>query len=161
MAQLSYILQMESENKNEIRLYSEGLFYKAYEYSAYLFVKHIAAFRVKKRLVKSLKTEMVSIGFPKSSLSRLFADFDVGVLEDEKNGEVVVCSFDNEPFVDECFCDWKREQPFGETDDSKCLNKVQPATSEIVQLINSFQIEQKTPMECMLFLSELKKHCSK
>lgn len=57
MSSLIDNLSQESKNTDRIYLYREGVFYKAYERSAYLFVKHIKPFMVKKRLVKSVKRE--------------------------------------------------------------------------------------------------------
>lgn len=63
MPNLSSILSTESSNTHTLYFYREGVFYKAYERSAYLFVKYIRPFQVKKRLVKSVKQEVVSVGF--------------------------------------------------------------------------------------------------
>lgn len=72
MPNLSEILQNESTNTGAIFFYREGVFYKAYERSAYLFVKYVKPFQVKKRMVKSVKQEVVSIGFPTNSLINYF-----------------------------------------------------------------------------------------
>lgn len=52
MSNLSEILRNESSNTGTIYFYREGVFYKAYERSAYLFVKYVKPFQVKKRMVK-------------------------------------------------------------------------------------------------------------
>lgn len=57
MSSLIDHLSQESANTDCIYLYREGAFYKVYEHSAYLFVKHIEPFMVKKRPVKSVKRE--------------------------------------------------------------------------------------------------------
>ena len=73
MSNLSEILQNECTNTHILYFYREGVFYKAYEHSAYLFVKHVKPFQVKKRMVKSVKQEVVSIGFPINSLTNYFS----------------------------------------------------------------------------------------
>lgn len=73
MSNLSEILQNECTNAHILYFYREGVFYKAYEHSAYLFVKHVKPFQVKKRMVKSVKQEVVSIGFPTNSLTNYFS----------------------------------------------------------------------------------------
>lgn len=73
MPNLSEILQNESTNTGAIFFYREDVFYKAYERSAYLFVKYVRPFQVKKRMVKSVKQEVVSIGFPTNSLINYFS----------------------------------------------------------------------------------------
>lgn len=80
---ISEIIEIESKNAGEINLYLEGLFWKAYEQSAYLFSKNIASLVVKKKRMKKLNKEIVSLGFPKSSLERLF-DQDRTVLINDK-----------------------------------------------------------------------------
>lgn len=73
MSNLQEILKTESENIDKIHFYREGVFYKAYERSAYLFVTQVKPFMVKKRFVKSVNQEVVSIGFPTNSLHSYFA----------------------------------------------------------------------------------------
>lgn len=72
MSNLVEILSKEQENGRTIYFYREGVFYKAYEQSAYLFVHYVKPFQVKKRFVKSVKREVVTIGFPTNSLSNYF-----------------------------------------------------------------------------------------
>lgn len=73
MSTLSSILSKESNNTRMIYFYREGVFYKAYEKSAYLFVKHVKPFRLKRRFVKSVKREVISVGFPTNSLYSFLA----------------------------------------------------------------------------------------
>lgn len=74
MANLQEILRIESENSDKIHFYREGVFYKAYEQSAYLFVTHVKPFMVKKQFVKSVNREVVSIGFPTNSIHNPLAE---------------------------------------------------------------------------------------
>ncbi|WP_160119397.1 hypothetical protein [Bacteroides faecalis] len=50
MNRIDDILYSESSNTHFIRLYREGIFYKAYERSAYAFVTGVQPFMVKKKL---------------------------------------------------------------------------------------------------------------
>lgn len=59
MSNLVEVLSKEQDNTHTIYFYREGVFYKAYEQSAYLFVHHVKPFQVKKRFVKSVKREVV------------------------------------------------------------------------------------------------------
>lgn len=81
MSNLLEILSLEQENHSSIYFYREGVFYKAYEQSAYLFVHHIKPFQVKKRYVKSVKREVISVGFPTNSLYNYFSKEKVTELE--------------------------------------------------------------------------------
>ena len=73
MSNLQEILALEQENQSSIYFYREGVFYKAYEQSAYLFVKYVRPFQVKKRHVKSVKQDVVFVGFPTNSLPNYFS----------------------------------------------------------------------------------------
>lgn len=53
MTTIESILAKESDNRQQIYLYREGVFYKAYERSAYLFVTRVKPFRAKKKTVKA------------------------------------------------------------------------------------------------------------
>ena len=71
MPQISTILQAEQQNDGgRIHLYAEGIFYKAYERSAWVAFRVLYPFMVKKRAVRKVGQEVVSIGFPKTSLTK-------------------------------------------------------------------------------------------
>ncbi len=57
MSSIHHILSLESSNIYNIHLFREGIFYKAYERSAFVFVTDFAPFAVKKRYVKSVRCE--------------------------------------------------------------------------------------------------------
>ena len=55
MPQISTILQAEQQNAGDrIRLYAEGIFYKAYERSAWVACRVLHSFMVKKRAVRKV-----------------------------------------------------------------------------------------------------------
>ena len=79
MAQLTEILDKEhsrtmTEQKREIYLYSDGSFYRAYEWSAWLIVRYIRQLTVIRRAVKSADAEVVHVGFPKTTLDKYKLD---------------------------------------------------------------------------------------
>lgn len=49
MSNLVEVLLKEQDNTHMVYFYREGVFYKAYEQSAYLFVHHVKPFQVKKK----------------------------------------------------------------------------------------------------------------
>ncbi|MBR6602338.1 MAG: hypothetical protein IKK87_10960 [Bacteroidaceae bacterium] len=58
MPQISTILQDEQQNVGDrIRLYAEGIFYKAYERSAWVACRVLHPFMVKKRAVRKVGQE--------------------------------------------------------------------------------------------------------
>ena len=69
---ISDILDLEQEN-SDIILHKEGLFIRVYERSAYLFTKHLKAYNITKKFYKNVKQEVVYLGFPQSSFSKIEA----------------------------------------------------------------------------------------
>ena len=64
-------LRYESENANVVHLWLEGMFWKAYERSAYLFVRRISGYKPYKKDVRSVGGEVVAIGFPSKAIEKL------------------------------------------------------------------------------------------
>lgn len=162
MSNLLEILSKESSNTDTIYFYREGVFYKAYERSAYLFVHHVKPFQVKKRFVKSVKREVVTIGFPTNSLYNYFSEEQVAEQENEAKAEV-------DKKVDaEDFEQWRAGIPLMEDlpgSPARANNKennntfINATASEksVAMQVRMFPIEAKTPLDCMLFLSDIKK----
>ena len=144
---------------NEIILHREGIFYIAYERSAWLFSVALHTFKVKKQFVKCVAQDVVSIGFPMTSLERYVADCK---LYEEDGGVRLLLPSEKIPLVYD-FEQWKESQQYvapklPETiNDDVAENSV--PMSEIIKRIKDFPIECKTPVECMLFLIEIKKCC--
>lgn len=158
MSNLQEILKTESENTDKIHFYREGVFYKAYERSAYIFVTRIKPFMVKRLFIKCVNREVVSIGFPTNSLRSYFAADKIT----EKGNEVEVIL--DTAIVPDDFEKWREGIAMTPAKETIVKNKNTHITSEavgsdelIVTKIKTFPIEVKTPLECMIFLSELKK----
>lgn len=79
----SDILTLELANKGEIHLYKEGVFWKAYQQSAYLFHTRVCPYQVKTKYIKCIGKSVASSGFPDSSLPHLFKE-DVLLTVDKK-----------------------------------------------------------------------------
>lgn len=147
---LEEIIHIEDPLGDKIHLYREGLFWKAYEYSAYRFFFGINRFKPLKKSVKKIGKDVVSIGFPTTSLEKFCQLYSVLTKEDHHllivpKNIVTMLSF----------VQWK---------DGILLTPIKPKLiqeSSIVQLnvedeILRFNIESKTPIECMTWLSSLK-----
>lgn len=72
MPTISEIYETEHgrESYDTIHLYAEGSFWRAYEYSAWLFTRSIHEFKVTKRLMKGVEGPVTFIGFPRTSLEK-------------------------------------------------------------------------------------------
>lgn len=88
----SEILAVEDANTDRIYLYREGLFLKAYERSAFLCHRHVHAFKLSRRFIKSVNRHVVSLGFPESSLKKWMWAFPVHELSEK----VLVCEVEKE-----------------------------------------------------------------
>ena len=64
-------LKAEECNERTVRLWPEGMFFKAYERSAYLFVTQLKDYDVRRRYVDAVGRDVVWIGFPQSVLGKL------------------------------------------------------------------------------------------
>lgn len=64
------IYASEQANGGDIVLYLEGMFYKAYEKSAFLLCTKVHPFKVSSRPLKGLDEPLVSVGFPFASLGK-------------------------------------------------------------------------------------------
>jgi len=62
---------LKTEDYQNIYLHKEGLFWRSYEYSAYVFVKNVKKYNVKKKFVKKVDNDIVFIGFPDSTLANI------------------------------------------------------------------------------------------
>lgn len=146
------ILAVESLNTNEITLYYEGAFWKAYERSAFLVCEHFEKFRVSKKTVKYLNgAEIVSIGFPSVTLERLFSKYKRAV----DNERRIV--FTTEYVVDKAeFEAWKG----GEMSPQVEVKGPRNGCDVIAEKLKKFDLATATPMDCMLFVMELKKMIS-
>lgn len=73
----------QSKDRLSIQFYSEGIFYKAYQQSAWLACLLLNRFTVKKKLIKKAGQDVISIGFPKTSLSKWAAGRRTEVSDDK------------------------------------------------------------------------------
>lgn len=162
MPQISTILQDEQQNNGaHIRLYAEGVFYKAYERSAWVACRVLHPFMVKKRAVRKVGQEVVSIGFPKASLSKWAGTRRVEPIGDDC---VVIYMNDDEalPFAADEYEAWKAgidlavKEAVNEPEVQQTA-AVGTVEAEVCQAIRRFPIESKNPIECMLFVAELKR----
>jgi hypothetical protein len=175
MAAINAILKIERENTDKIHLFREGLFLKAYQRSALLFLRNVKDYKVLKMSFKAADSDVVLLGFPSSLLDTLVKPGQV-----EQIGEGHLCISCEEPLNDKEYDAWfasvpfaaekkpkKKDTPelFAPLPDAEPRMSVRifepPAVSttaheQIVREIRSFQLENSTPMECMMFVNRLK-----
>ena len=140
------IYSLEQSNKTSILLSKAGLFWRAYECSAYLFVLHIKPYQVTKKFYKNIKAEIVYLGFPESALEQVLKKLDNKSIE-KKDNQIIITNYqiDNNKFTI-----WKNEIKLGQTS-----KKPEFSSNKIIDKIRQFSIVNKTPIECQQFILEI------
>lgn len=202
----------EAANADRIILYREGLFWKAYERSAFALTSQVRPLKPTRKILKSLDGgDLVSVGFPSASESATLGALTV---IDRTDDRLTVAA--PRPIDEREFTAWKNAIPLKITQPKPKPVPAQPAAQEapaavepaestepveaagqpavdtdslwnrwlgvlrqlfdrcgrqeapvdtnlpeaslrrIAQSLTDFNLADKTPMECMLFISELK-----
>lgn len=142
MAKISTIIEIEEDNKNQIHLFREGLFLKAYQRSAFQFQQTIKDFRAIKKHYKAIGANVVMIGFPSQMLAEIIPTWD-----EVANGHIKI---DAKQIDETKYQHWFAEIQYKTT---KPKRQTQPS---VITKITDFVIENATPIQCMEFISELK-----
>lgn len=150
----SEIMKLEQENTNSIILLREGIFWKAYEKSAYAFYNQIHAYKITHKYVQIVQQEMVSIGFPIAATGTVIKNINILHRDEQK---LILAA---QPIDEQAFLHWKQlvtapHKPDVET------RQTDENTVSVVDNIRYFNIESKTPLECMNFIAELKQMLTK
>jgi hypothetical protein len=146
-------------NTFHIYSYKEGVFWIAYEQSAYYFWQQ-RGYKPTKKFVKSIGREIVSVGFPQNAMDT----FSGLMIEEEANKKTFILE---ESIDSQAFKEWKDDLPLYQNDTGgkekdraySVTTMVVPSPQEnhIIRRLHAFPLADKTPMECMMFLSELQK----
>ncbi|GHT49969.1 hypothetical protein FACS189440_16600 [Bacteroidia bacterium] len=155
MALIREIIEKEQADNQVIHLYKEGIFLKGYEFSAYLFINHIKpSYQVKTTYFKGISQWICSIGFPESALNTITAgkqvittDGGVDIFPD--NAVIDTVSYDQ----------WKeghrKQQVMGEQVVASSDRPPVFSDSQLWKRVVSFDLANKTPMQCVAFISEI------
>jgi hypothetical protein len=116
------IVNMEKENKDSIVLLKEGIFWKAYEMSAYLFHTYIKPFKLLRKYVETIKGDVVSLGFPVAGTEKQLQGLNVLLHEDDK---IILSVSQTEPFTEDDFQNFKATIPLtiAKTQNNETLKK--------------------------------------
>ena len=144
--------KLEKLSPNAVHFHKEGVFWVCYEEDAYR-VFQTKCFRPTKKQVKSVWREVVSVGFPDSSLEGVLSVFPV-----QERDALHVCATAPESVDQEAFAAWKSGLPLAAPSGGKpaAAPSGEVKCGSIIDRIRSFNIENKTPLECVLFVSKLK-----
>lgn len=146
----------ESAPANTIRLIKSGEFYRAFNHSAWLFQCCIAEHKVMRKFVKALNDYIYYIGFPEKSL--------FGNIGERKSTNTEM-GFDIELSPDEIpdevgYETWKTAIETHPESKSE-FNSLPPAGYDaeriVISKLKDFPMENKSMIECVVFLAELRK----
>ncbi len=181
MSQIIQIVQTEKERsevtRNVIHLYQEGTFYRAYNWSAWLCHRFIQQFKVTHKNLKGIEDSVLFVGFPLTSLEKYFGDYPRQEVGEKAIDVLLPTNMVPEDMVIEMMSTdyevWKSSIPLTisnakqkenahEVTDGKMSFQKSPNTlTSIMQQILAFPLEQKTPIECMLFVAEAKQNLAR
>lgn len=101
-------LELETTNTGVIHLWQEGVFWKAYERSAYVFVQRISGYKPYKRFVRVVGGEVLAIGFPAVAFNKVT---DGRNLEWVDGKHCILTGFNVEAREMKLYYSWKKEVP--------------------------------------------------
>ena len=185
MAKLEEIIKTEksrsdSRTFSQIHLFKEGAFLRAYEQSAWLMSRYAAA-ELQPKKHKTRQTAdgtFVFVGFPLTSLDKYRPEYSQDILFDESHFilDLPAGTFPQEltkELYDSDFERWKNEiavtdNKSGKTDrtiseaqgDTEGQSALPLRLTDVMQEILAYPLESKSPVETMVFVSELKKRLS-
>ena len=174
MAKIKDILEVEKRRVTEeqcrtVYLFQEGTFYRAYEWSAWLCVRYIQQFKPTKRMFKNEDASLVFVGFPVTSLEKYTLEGAERTVGEDKSVSLVLPAALFAPAADPQglateYGNWKQSVPLTENSkkELEVAERGVAATgrpvrlTEVLQKILAYPIEQRSPMESMSFLAEMK-----
>ena len=150
MASINEILASEAKTNHSVRLFREGsLFFRA--------LHHVRMYEIHHKYFKVCNNDVVWLGFPQKSLPSLGCQY-------VENADGTV-SIPVEVEIDEQqFQQWKSEQISHQklpVMDVPFTTKTDKDEAEVLQRLRTFNLAGSTPMETMLFVSELQRMLNK
>lgn len=101
-------LELETTNVGAVHLWLEGMFWKAYEKSAYVFVQRISGYKPYKRFVHAAGGEVLAIGFPSKAFARVT---DGRALERVDEKHCIMSGFSIDRNEMKGYYEWKKGVP--------------------------------------------------
>ena len=157
------IYEEEQNNSQSIIFHKEGLFWRAYERSAYAVIATIREFKATYKQYKVIQNRyLVYIGIPEKTLNAVTATFKCDYADETKRifALKTLTNLQN-------YNDWKEALAhiYLSIDNNKIVNnnevldkhELEGNQTAILSAIRGFDMANKTPIECMLFLANIQK----
>ena len=156
MASIENSLKYESAvEPGKIRLVTSGEFVRAYNHSAWLFYCCISKYKVIRKFSKAQQKDVYFLGFPVSKLLELINGRNY---EKTDFGYDIALKPDGLP-AEEGYEAWTKEVPVeaaSRADASAMPLSGKELESAVCKKICEFPLETKTPVETVVFLSEMR-----
>lgn len=157
MASIENSLKYEAEvEPGKIRLVTSGEFVRAYNHSAWRFYCCISKYKVIRKYSKSQQKDIYFLGFPASKLLELI---NGRVCEKTDFGYDITLKPDEVP-AEEGYEAWTKEVPVevaSRADASATPLSGKELECAVCKKIREFPLETKTPVETVVFLSEMRR----
>lgn len=144
------ILNVEEQNKDEIYLYRQGLFLKAFQASAMRFEKRLKPYQISVKRSKKLNVNVFSLGFPATQWPRfknLCEENFYSIHGSEDSVLKIIVGLD---------ADGEYERWCQKILDERRRNERECGVKDnVVEDLLSFPTTNKTPLQAMQFLNEL------
>ena len=150
-------------NSSEVHLYKEGIFWIAYDQSAY-FVSQVKTLKLTRKFVKKLGKEIISVGFPDSVLEKIIphftlkrrtdtqVDLEAGILLDP----LIYIEWEQGILMEQTL---RAQAPMIPATSAISAAPAAPAVasveSAVISRIRKFDIINATPIQCLIFLNEI------
>lgn len=151
------MLALESAGEGRIVLHKEGIFWRAYQYSAFLFSKHIRPLKVNTRFVKVVDTELAYLGFPEKVLEEVLQLAAEKSWSTEKEEKLIKIGI-GETISPEVFKVWLSAQ--GDRNEGALQDEAEGnsnAFEQVIRKLQSYPILEKSPLETQQFVLNLQK----
>lgn len=148
---INEVITLESTNADKIYLLKEGFFWRAYERSAFRFVKHIRPYQVIKKQFKKVKMDVCFIGFPENMLEEMLKlqGKENLVIVAKTKAQVTIAlsplSFGEGLGGEAEFNEWK----------TSCVIPAARDEKWFIQKIKEYPVFTKTPLETVQFVAEM------
>ena len=142
------VLKIKHNSLFQVKLYKQGLFWVAYEQSAY-YIWLLKGYKPTKKWYKNIKKEVVQLGFP--NVEEVLKTNDIEIIEQQ---EAYICFNIKNAIEQQSFDEWKNALIITET--KKQSNSILYKKETVEERIAQFDISNTTPIEALLFINDLK-----
>lgn len=161
--------RLSSGIRNELHLYQEGSFLRAYNWSAWLACRFLNEFKVNKRQFKDVDDAVAFIGFPEKSLDKWLPEGVEQTAVAEKHLVLhlpdVLLGTDPDSLMND-YNTWMESIPLTASREpskknSSGVERTKPSVgtetlTTIMQQILAWPVESRSPLESMNFLADVK-----